>query len=216
MIRLDLAKLAIIPDDRVLKADDHRAYVDTEAMLAAARAEADRIQAEAEAEFRLQSERGYAEGQRKGQSDCAEQMLEIVSRGVQFLRGLEETVASLVMLALEQMLGAMDDRELLMKVVHKALSVVRERGRVTIRVRPDQVGYVEEQLGAGASGGDSRVIEVVPDPLLGRSDCILETELGVIDASLEVQLEAIRKTLLNTVGPLDGPASGARTAARPV
>ena len=216
MIRLDLAKLAIIPDDGVLKADDYRAYVDAETMLAAARADAEGIRAEAEAEFRRQSERGYAEGLREGQCECAEQMLQVVSRGVQFLRGLEETVASLVMVALEQMLGAMDDRDLLMKVVHKALSVVRERGRVTIRVRPDQVGYVEEQLRAGASGGDSRVIEVVPDPLLGRSDCILETELGVIDASLEVQLEAIRKTLLNTVGPLDGPASGARTAARPV
>jgi type III secretion protein L len=214
MIRLDLAKLAIIPDDRVLKAGDYRAYVDAEAMLAAARAEAERIGADAEAEFRLQSDRGFAEGQRKGQSECAEQMLEIVSRGVQFLRGLEETVASLVMLALEQMLGAMDDRELLMKVVHQALSVARERGRVTIRVRPDQVGYVEEQLGAGAGSGDSRIIEVVPDLLLGRSDCILETELGVIDASLDIQLEAIRKTLLNTVGPLDGPANGARTAGR--
>jgi len=214
MIRLDLAKLAIIPDDGVLKADDHRAYIDAETMLAAARADAERIRAEAEAEFRRQSERGYAEGLRKGQCECAEQMLQVVSRGVQFLRGLEETVASLVMLALEQMLGAMDDRELLMKVVHKALSVVRERGRVTIRVRPDQVSYVEEQLGAGASGGDSRVIEVVPDPLLGRSDCILETELGVIDASLDVQLDAIRKTLLNAVGPVDGPAGGNRTGAR--
>ena len=214
MIRLDLTKLAIIPDDGVLKADDYRAYVDAEAMLAAARAEAERIRAEAEAEFRRQSERGFAEGLRKGQGDCAEQMLGVVSRGVEFLRGLEETVASLVMLALEQMLGAMNDRELLMKVVHKALSVVRERGHVTIRVRPDQVRYVEEQLGADASVGDSRLIEVVPDPLLGRSDCILETELGVIDASLDVQLEAIRKTLLHAVGPVDGPASGARTGAR--
>ena len=213
MIRLDLAKLAIIPDDGVLKADDHRAYIDAETMLAAARAEAERIRAEAEAEFRRQSERGYAEGLREGQGECAEQMLQVVSRGVQFLRCLEETVASLVMLALEQMLGAMDDRELLMKVVHKALSVVRERGRVTIRVRPDQVGYVEEQLGA-VGGGDSRVIEVVPDPLLARSDCVLETELGVVDASLDVQLDAIRKTLLNAVGPVDGPASGARTGAR--
>jgi type III secretion protein L len=214
MIRLDLAKLAIIPDDGVLKADDYRAYVDAETTLAAARADALGTRAEAEAEFLRQSERGFAEGLRKGQDDCAEQMLELVSRGVQFLRGLEETVASLVMLALEQMLGAMDDRELLMKVVHKALSVVQERGPVTIRVHLDQVGYVEEQLGAGASSGDSRVIEVVPDPLLGRSDCILETELGVIDASLDVQLEAIRKTLLSAVGPLEGPASGARTGAR--
>src|SRR5262249_20101336 len=109
MIRLDLAKLAIIPDDGVLKADDYRAYIDAQATLAAARADAERIGAEAEAEFRRQSERGFVEGLRKGQGDCAEQMLEIVSRGVEFLRGLEETVASLVMLTLEQMLGAMDD-----------------------------------------------------------------------------------------------------------
>jgi flagellar biosynthesis/type III secretory pathway protein FliH len=49
---------------------------------------------------------------------------------------------------------------------------------------------------------------------LGRSDCILETELGVIDASLDVQLDAIRKTLLNAVGPVDGPAGGNRTGPR--
>src|SRR5262249_11124865 len=129
--------------------------------------------------------------------------------------GLEETVASLVMLALEQMIGAMDDRELLMKVVRRALSVVRERGRVTIRIHPDRVGYVEEQLGVGDGGATGRVIEVVADPLLGHRDCILETELGIIDASIDVQLEAIRKSLLHAVGSLDGPAGGPRPGARP-
>jgi type III secretion protein L len=214
MIRLDLTKVAILPDDGVLKAADYRAYVDGEATVAAARAEAERIRAEAEAEYRRQSERGFAEGLRKGQSDCAEQMLGVVSRGVEFLRGLEETVASLVMLALEQMIGAMDDRELLMKVVRRVLSVARERGRVTIRIHPDRVGYVEGQLGLGDGDAAGRVIEVVPDPLLGHSDCILETELGMIDASLDVQLEAIRKSLLHAVGSVDGPADGARPGAR--
>jgi type III secretion protein L len=43
-----------------------------------------------------------------------------------------------------------------------------------------------------------RFIDVVPDNRLNDDDCILETEIGVVDARIDVQIEAIRKALMKS------------------
>jgi type III secretion protein L len=40
------------------------------------------------------------------------------------------------------------------------------------------------------------LVEVAADARLAKGSCTLESELGVIDASLETQIEAIRRSFL--------------------
>ncbi len=42
-------------------------------------------------------------------------------------------------------------------------------------------------------------IELLPDPALGRGDCVVEGELGTVDGRLSVRLEEVRRALLATV-----------------
>ena len=45
---------------------------------------------------------------------------------------------------------------------------------------------------AGGPGGSS-FLNVIMDPRLSPGSCILESELGVLDASLETQLKALSR-----------------------
>lgn len=42
-------------------------------------------------------------------------------------------------------------------------------------------------------------VDVTADPRMKPGDCILECELGVVDASLETQLKAIEHALLGKI-----------------
>jgi len=42
-------------------------------------------------------------------------------------------------------------------------------------------------------------LDVTADPRMKSGDCILECELGVVDASLETQLKAIEHALLGKI-----------------
>ena len=46
-------------------------------------------------------------------------------------------------------------------------------------------------------------LEVVADHRLKGGGCVLETELGIVDASVELQLQALEKALKSRIGTSD-------------
>ena len=67
---------------------------------------------------------------------------------------------------------------------------------MTEAVAPESVAEVQGRLAdimADYSG--ISFVEVQADTRLRRGGCILESELGVVDASLDVQLEALSRAL---------------------
>ena len=79
------------------------------------------------------------------------------------------------------------------RVVRNALNAVRSQQRVLIRVSPDDKDAVRTSLAAMISSAPNGAtfLDVTADPRMKPGDCILECELGVVDASLETQLKAI-------------------------
>ncbi|MFK7985297.1 MAG: FliH/SctL family protein [Sandaracinaceae bacterium] len=75
--------------------------------------------------------------------------------------------------------------ELIATWVDEALSRVSRATAVTVRVHPDDVGRL-------ALGEPNRA---VPDASLAPGDCVVESELGVIDGRLQVKLDALREAL---------------------
>lgn len=68
-------------------------------------------------------------------------------------------------------------------------------------VCPADEAAVREALAAmiaSAPGGVS-FLDVSADPRMKRGDCILESELGVVDAGLETQLKAIENALAGKI-----------------
>lgn len=196
--------LQIPPERKVLKASEYLTYTEAEKVVEEARKEAERIIREAGSAYEAEKEKGYRAGLEEGKITCSQQILDTVTSTVDYLGSLEEKVTNIVISALRKIIGEIDDRTLITKVIQSALTVVRNQKQVTLRVSPKQVETVKGALdGILGSFPAISFIDVMGDGRLKEGGCILESEIGVVDASIDVQLEAIRKSLTKR---LKGPA----------
>lgn len=200
-IRLTPGTFGLRPDTRLLKARDYQALVDARRLLAETQQQTQELLAEAAREYERQKQRGYEEGMNQAKLEMAERLIQAAEHSVNYLAHLENKVATLVMTAVRKIVGEFDDVELTLRVVHRALQVVRNQPQVTIRVHPDQELALCSRLGERLLAGYSEVgaLEVIADPRLAMGGCILETEIGVVDASIEVQLQALERALKSRI-----------------
>lgn len=191
----------IDPGVRVLRAADQAAWADADALLAQAREQADAIVGGAQAAFDAESQRGYEEGRESALLDQAEKMIETVGRTVEYFAGVENEMVELVMAAVRKVVDGFDDREKVMVVVRNALAVVRNQKQMTLRLNPSEVDTVREQINdLLAAYPGVGYLDILADGRLARGACILESEIGMVEASLEGQIQALRQAFQRTLG----------------
>ncbi len=188
------------PDNKkVIKADEYSIYLEANGIIERAREEANRIIEEAKQVYEAEKERGYQDGIIAGKMEISEQMISTVSKTVNYFASIEEKVAGTVITALKKILGTFDENELVLKVVRNALSVVQNQQQVTLRVSEEQVEMVKTRINEILSEFPRiSFIEVVPDSRLKSGDAILESDIGVVDARVDVQIDAIKKSLMKS------------------
>lgn len=177
---------------RILKAEEYGLLLEANALLAAAREKAAATEKAAEEAYERKKEEGYREGLEQGKLEHAEKMMETILSSVEFIEGIEDTLVSVVNQAIRKIIGEMDDKDRIVRIVRTALNSVRGQQKVTVRVAPADEEIVAQALAAMTAGSSgSAFLTIVADARLPRDSCILESELGVVDASLETQLKAL-------------------------
>lgn len=190
------SNISLAPGTRILKASDYAKVIKAQDLLTAAEQIAEDIKAKAEQAYQERYQQGYDDGVMEGRMEQAEKMLETGMQAVEYLEGLEQQIVEVVTFAVRKIIGELDERDCIVRVVRTALDQVRGRQRVLIRVCPAEEPMVREALTpmlqqvASASG-----LELVADQRLNKGDCILESEMGLVNASLSVQLKAIEQAL---------------------
>ncbi len=194
------------PETRIVRAGEYATLLSAVEILDYARAEAERIKKDAQTVYAEQKKKGYEDGITEGQLQQAEKMLETGLQAVEYLQGLERKIVEVVTIALRKIVGEMDEKELIVRIVRNALDQVRGRQRVLIRVSPEDEPYVREALAPMLTrvSAAQAMLDVVPDQRLTAGACMLESEMGVMDASLEVQLKAIESSLMSRIGGAGG------------
>ena len=190
-------RLAVPPETRILKADEYGELLEASKVLAAALALAEQKAREAEEAYEERKREGYEEGLMAGKMEMAERMMEQLISGVEYVERQESVLVEAVIGALRKIVGDMGEEERAAAVVRKALSYVRAQKKVLLRLNPQEAEMVNERLGEILRDYPGLgLVEVAPDARLARGSCTLESEIGVIDASLETQIEAIRRSFL--------------------
>jgi len=188
------------PDRKVLKAEEYLAWVEANNIIESARQEGEKIIAEARAVFEAEKKRGYEAGLEQGKGVIAERMLQTVKKTIDYFASAEETLCTLVMSALRKIIGEMDDRELILRVIRNGLALVRTQKQVVLKVSPADLDAVQREINTIlADFPGIGFIDVIADSRLKKSDCILECDIGVIDAGLDTQLQAIKRSLLKSI-----------------
>ncbi len=189
------------PGKKVLCSTDYTALADANALLQSARQQADAILAGAQEAFEAERQRGYADGREQALMDQAEKMIETVSRTVDYFAGIETEMIELVMGAVRKVIDGFDDHEKIMIVVRNALAVVRNQKQLTLRLNPDEVEVVRGQLNSLlAAYPGVGYLDIIGDGRLARGACILESEIGIVEASLEEQIKALRNAFDRVLG----------------
>jgi flagellar assembly protein FliH len=149
--------------------------------------------------------KGYAQGERAGieaGGKRAEAMLRRVAQTLTDLAGLRDTLIQqterqMVQLAITiarriVMREVSLDPELIAAMAHVALKKLGTSAPATIRLNPEDYTVVAHD-GERWGGGQ---VNVVPDPAITRGGCLVESEFGRIDASIDRQFDEMTRALL--------------------
>jgi len=196
MLSIKSDHLQLLPHQKIIRQQAYAELVQAESIVAQAHAEANKIKQEAINVYEAEKKRGFQEGQTQAKLQMAEHMVDYVTKMVAHMHQFENRLVDMLIQALRQIIGEIDKRELILGVVAKALQVVRTQKRVMIRVAPSDLPFVEQQLNALLSQFPSMdVLDVMADNRLQPGDCMLETDVGIVDARLEQQLAIVQRSI---------------------
>ena len=182
--------------DKVIRAKDFWAFKDVERALADALEQQQQIITSAEHAYEAEKKRGYAEGSEEAKLEQSGNMVEIVSQTVEYFGKVETQMTELVLDAVRKVVSDFDDEKQVSTVVRSCLNVLRTQKHLSMTVHPSQVDYMRNQIGVLQKIYPSIAhIEVHPDPKLGMDACVVESEIGIVEASLEGQVETLREAL---------------------
>ena len=206
MLLVNKTDFVLQSDRRVVKAADVATVRSAAEIIAAAEADAARIREEAKVAFEAEKRRGYEKGLDDGKMEIAMLKLDQVESSVAFMENVEEKMAEIVMKALKTCVTEIGDREMVVHIVRKTMNaVIRTQKHVTLKVASDMVETVRARVSELTTDFPTvETFDVVEDPRLKGAACVLETEAGVADASVETQLAAIEKSLKKHIAKGNG------------
>ena len=91
---------------------------------------------------------------------------------------------------------AEDNREVVLHLINQVMNHVEATGDFLIRVSKEDYPFLVENQGKIYCASPKDInISVMEDPSLVKNQCIIETDGGVFDCSLDIQLEQLIKNI---------------------
>lgn len=180
-----------------VSAGETAAIATAEQVVAAAEEEAKRIAEAAKVAAESAKKKGYEDGLAEGRAQILMQKLDLLDESVRYMESVELKMADIVMKALKKCVAEIGDRELVVQIVKKSIqAVVRNQRQITVKVAPEMVATVRARLNEILKDFPSvATANVVEDAHLSGTACVVETEAGLVEASVEGQLAAIEKSI---------------------
>lgn len=114
------------------------------------------------------------------------------------LRESEDEMLKLIMMIARKIIlrEARTDTAILKNVIKAALTSVSERDEIIVHLNPDDYSMVTSRTDFFPSELMTERMRLKPDPTLHQGSCNVNTEMGIIDADFDSQLEEIYRHLL--------------------
>ena len=210
----------------IVEAATNRAAI----MLSDARIEGERNAAEAEKKARAAGyEAGYAEGERAGHKSAFEESKrEFERQHAAIVKQMQQAIAEIDVMKEGLRIAAEKDlldfsvtlatkmtchigrsfREAAIENVKRAIRLIGSKTDLTIRVNPQDFASMETYAAAALrSAAASPAVKIVSDDSMAPGGCIVETDRGRVDATLETQIDELTGLLLGEVNALGGSST---------
>lgn len=206
--RLDLDETVrsgfFFPDKLVLSEDDLKSYEQGSSLIAQAAREAAAIKqrakallAEVEARVKEARAKGYQDGRTEGLQSVSEMQARMVMQNAKIAESLEKDMIRLVFEIAQKILGDAfkESDEAVLGLIRQAMQASLG-SKLLILVNAadfERLKHKESQLLASLHAGQT--LQIKPSETVPINSCVIESELGTVEAHLDVQLEAIKKAL---------------------
>ncbi len=216
VLRTDVLELAALrdredgPDDETaLTPEERAAYI-----IAGARREADQVLEDVRAEAQMIRRRAREEGREEGRQAGMEQAMReyedvlgimartadaIVSQADALVRAGERDIARLAVAVAGKVIrrSVEQDPEIVLEMARAAISQTEGARSVVLRVSPKDMELVlSAHHELVKSSPDLRNLKVMEDPRIERGGCVVEMEVGHVDARIDEQLSEIERVFM--------------------
>lgn len=196
VIVMDRDKMACA-DAKVIKAQDFARLTTAQDTLANARLRAAEIVAQAESEREAAIRQGRDLGIEQGRAEYAASMVEATARMDSAFICLEARLVKTVMDALQAILHEIGERTVMERLVRRTIANSSRKNSLRLVVAASQFDTVNALLAPVlAEFPEIQFVDVVKDPAGVPGMCVLESEFGIVDASLDTQIAAVREGLI--------------------
>lgn len=159
-------------------------------------------------------ENGYTSARQQADEQLRAEQQELDRRRQELESQYETAMAELEPRLLDTMLTVFDEvfrmqfcgkREMLLHLVQNAMRGIRETRQYKIRVSEAEVSFLRERKEElQEKVGEDVQIEIVMDPQLSESQCMIDADSGVYDCSLDVELDNLTRDLRSLCSGLNG------------
>lgn len=171
--------------------------------------EAERKMAEIEVQIRTNAKAegykvGYEEGKIAASKELEELKVELQNAIEQkqnekqnLLVNIEPQIASIINQLVTNLVGIQSvNPETILYLIKQGFNEIEQHGDLIIRVSSDDFDQVVENKSILSDNLSEKIdLEILKDVSLKKNDCIIETDLGNIDCSLDVRLNGLKKEL---------------------
>ncbi len=153
-------------------------------------------QAEADALRRKAQSDGYAAGAASAQAQSVRHILDAQRAAREFVEASEQRIITLATAIVMRIAPALGEPECVAALAAEALRAIHAERHLRISVTPQAVEAARSMLTQWhVAHPEIETAQVAADPDLEPFDCVVESELGRIEAGLPTQLAAVREGL---------------------
>ena len=187
---------------KVLKREVYEAAREARDVVAVAQEKAKRIIEDAQRDCDAIRERARQEGIAKGLAEWNQILARTNQQADELAKNWEETMLRLSVRVAEKIIGQQlkSHPDTIVGIVREVLQGARPGKQLTIQVNEAEAQEVRSHINRLKEAvSASSEIQVVASATVPRGGCVVESELGIIDARLETQLKCLEDVLLRGV-----------------
>jgi flagellar biosynthesis/type III secretory pathway protein FliH len=173
-------------DSPIIKRSQRADFTDAASLLQAASAIRDRAETDTAAARSRGHAEGLAEAKATARTMVAEELTAFAAAVDGYARARRDDVAEAAYAAVRAIIGEIDDKDLVGRLVDRTLARLPGNGPIAVTVAPEMLDLLAGRL-------TSDQVTVIADPTLGATGCHVRTSDGQVIASLSIQLDALAK-----------------------
>jgi type III secretion protein L len=203
-ILIDNNRLKISPSAKLIKAESYSTIVEADDILSKVKARADQIlqtaredartiERDAKSAYTLEFEKGYNDGLKKAKQEMASQISATIFKSEHYIHNFEEKIAALVLDTVRKVIAGIDQMDLISALIKKALTTMKHQKNIKLKVSPLHIDFLNDRISEILTSLPYLDgIEVIADERLTPNQLVMESPIGIVDASIETQLAAIQ------------------------